>query len=228
MSNSTSANKIPDDTWSYSVETNIENSEIHSYFSTVQARTKKVRGCNHLLVLIKWNTYTHSLKSKIELVTCTNEYRKTDNANDELSKDVMEKSLFFDESHESDLVESIDEFSLREEMTLPASENSKKKNQRQDGFWKSISEKFMSYQNNISKTRRIITLLGNFRLDTRESPWMQSFPRTKLTKLHKILLIMSNGLHNLFLNTFKNISILITIHLRLRGLKTIQRLKTST
>ncbi|POG61079.1 hypothetical protein GLOIN_2v1787049 [Rhizophagus irregularis DAOM 181602=DAOM 197198] len=70
----------------------------------------------------------------------------------------MEKSLFFDESHESDLVESIDEFSLREEMTLPASENSKKKNQRQDGFWKSISEKFMSYQNNISKTRRIITV----------------------------------------------------------------------
>lgn len=38
----------------------------------------------------------------------------------------MEESLF-DESHESDLVESIDEFSLREEMTLPASENSKKK-----------------------------------------------------------------------------------------------------
>ncbi|GET51982.1 hypothetical protein GLOIN_2v1787049 [Rhizophagus irregularis DAOM 181602=DAOM 197198] len=133
------------------------------------------------------NTYLALIRErqdKEELVTCTNEY------------DVMEKSLFFDESHESDLVESIDEFSLREEMTLPASENSKKKNQRQDGFWKSISEKFMSYQNNISKTRRIITLLGNFRLDTRESPWMQtkSFD-IYLSWIHYWLMICGGSLY---------------------------------
>ncbi|UZO05480.1 uncharacterized protein OCT59_025828 [Rhizophagus irregularis] len=202
MSNSTSANKIPDDTWSYSVETNIENSEIHSYFSTVQASTNKGTAGQ------RRTCYMHKrVRKKV--------YAKATNVVGSKREKPTMRTMNYQRI-------------LREEMTLPASENSKKKNQRQDGFWKSISEKFMSYQNNISKTRRIITLLGNFRLDTRESPWMQSFPRTKLTKLHKILLIMSNGLHNLFLNTFKNISILITIHLRLRGLKTIQRLKTST
>ncbi|GBC12524.2 hypothetical protein GLOIN_2v1787049 [Rhizophagus irregularis DAOM 181602=DAOM 197198] len=66
----------------------------------------------------------------------------------------------------------------------------------QDGFWKSISEKFMSYQNNISKTRRIITLLGNFRLDTRESPWMQtkSFD-IYLSWIHYWLMICGGSLY---------------------------------
>ncbi|PKY40828.1 hypothetical protein RhiirA4_550560 [Rhizophagus irregularis] len=82
----------------------------------------------------------------------------------------MEESLF-DESHESDLVESIDEFSLREEMTLPASENSKKKS--------TISEKFTSYQNNISKTR----YWGIFDLTQESLHGCTEFPQNEIDKI---------------------------------------------
>ncbi|CAB4377381.1 unnamed protein product [Rhizophagus irregularis] len=133
MSNSTSANKIPDDTWSYSVETNIENSEIHSYFSTVQARFWAFEHYINWIYISSTNKgtagqrrtcYMHKRFERGNDITCFRKFKKKINLSG------------------------------------------------QDGFWKSISEKFTSYQNNISKTRRIITLLGNFRLDTRESPWM--------------------------------------------------------
>ncbi|CAG8457419.1 12399_t:CDS:10 [Funneliformis caledonium] len=83
--------------------------------------------------------------------------RRTDNTDDELSKETIgEPSFLFDESHEDGIVESIDESSLGKEVTLPASKDSKKKVDQ--GDWKSISAKFTSYQNKIPKTRRIITL----------------------------------------------------------------------
>ncbi|CAG8537710.1 15545_t:CDS:2 [Acaulospora morrowiae] len=73
--------------------------------------------------------------------------RRTDNT-DELSKKTMEESSFlFDESHEEDIIESIDESGLGKEVTLPALKDSKKKidASNQEDFWKSISAKFTSY-----------------------------------------------------------------------------------
>ncbi|CAB5350433.1 unnamed protein product [Rhizophagus irregularis] len=152
MSNSTSANKIPDDTWSYSVETNIENSEIHSYFSTVQAR---FWAFEHY---INWIYISSTNKG-------TAGQRRTCYMHKRVRKKVYAKA--------TNVVGSKREKPTMRTMNYQRIKFKKKINlSGQDGFWKSISEKFTSYQNNISKTRRIITLLGNFRLDTRESPWM--------------------------------------------------------
>ncbi|CAB4439143.1 unnamed protein product [Rhizophagus irregularis] len=154
MSNSTSANKIPDDTWSYSVETNIENSKIHSYlyFSTVQASTNK-------------GTAGQKSKNLLHAQTSKKVYAKATNVVGSKREKPTMRAMNIKGSNGGI-------FERRNDITCFRKFKKKINLSGQDGFWKSISEKFTSYQNNISKTRRIITLLGNFRLDTRESPWM--------------------------------------------------------
>ena len=50
---------------------NLENTYQTLLKEQQDANFSKVCDCYYLLVLIKWKTYVHSLKSKIELVTST-------------------------------------------------------------------------------------------------------------------------------------------------------------
>ncbi|RIB27117.1 hypothetical protein C2G38_84255 [Gigaspora rosea] len=109
--------------------------------------------------------------------------------NDELPEEEKEESvLLFDESHEDYLVESvIDESGLGKEITLPVSKNSKKQvdASKQDGFWRSISEKFKKYPNKIPKTRRIITLCywGVFDLTQESLHGCKEFSQSEINEI---------------------------------------------